>query len=63
MNKLISAILITVSFNALAGVAFLKSERVIGLNKICLYMGSEGATTLTIKSYQLCPLTIKTQRG
>lgn len=41
-----------------AGTAFLKYERVSGMNKICVYdhLGSDVA--ITIKAYQLCPLTI-----
>lgn len=44
---------------ALAGTAFLKYERISGLNKICVYdyLGSEYA--ITIKSVELCPLTIE----
>ena len=58
MKKLILAVLITTSITAHAGIAFLKYERVSGMNKICVYnhMGSEVA--ITIKNYQLCPLNI-----
>ena len=38
---------------------FLSGEKVSGMNKICFYdcAGSEAA--ITVKSYELCPLTIK----
>ena len=57
MKKLILAALFT-SMTAHAGIAFLKYERVSGMNKICVYnqLGSEVA--ITIKNYQLCPLSI-----
>jgi len=57
MKKLI-LVLSLVSISAMAGTAFLKYERTSGLNKICVYdhLGSEVA--ITVKSYQLCPLTI-----
>lgn len=58
MNKLIAAVIITLSFSAHAGLAFFKYERTTGLNKICVYdhMGSD--ISITIKSYKLCPITI-----
>ena len=57
MKKLI-LVLSLVSISSMAGTAFLKYERTSGLNKICVYdhLGSEVA--ITVKSYQLCPLTI-----
>lgn len=44
---------------AFAGTAFLKGEKTSGFNKICFYdnLGSEVA--ITIKSTDLCPLTIE----
>ena len=38
---------------------FLSGEKTSGMNKICFYdcLGSEAA--ITIKNYELCPLTIK----
>ncbi len=58
MKKVLTALLIATSFNALAGVAFFKYERVSGMNKICVYdhLGSEVA--ITISSIKLCPLSI-----
>jgi len=51
-------ILALISSSAYAGTAFFKYERISGLNKICFYdhLGSEVA--ITIKSYELCPLTL-----
>ena len=56
MKKLLLILLIASTANA--ATAFLKYERISGMNKICVYdhLGSEVA--ITIKSYQLCPLTI-----
>ena len=44
--------------NAYGGTAYYLRERISGLNKICYYnhLGSEVA--ITIKSIQLCPVTI-----
>jgi len=44
---------------ALSVTCFLKHEYISGMNKICVYdmLGSDVA--ITIKSYQLCPLTIE----
>lgn len=41
-----------------AGVCFFKYEYVSGMNKICIYdcLGSD--TAITVKSHQLCPITI-----
>ena len=46
------------SFSALAGTAFFKYEYTSCMNKICVYdhLGSDVA--ITVKPYQLCPLTI-----
>ena len=56
MKKLLLALLIALP--AHASMAFLKYEYVSGLNKICVYdhLGSDVA--ITIKSYELCPLSI-----
>lgn len=59
--KRISSFIILTTFASLAfaGTAFLKGEKVSGLNKICIYdhLGSEVA--ITIKATELCPLTIE----
>lgn len=47
------------SFNASAGTAFLTGESVSGLNKICYYDHLGSRVAITIKSTQLCPLTIQ----
>jgi len=38
--------------------AFFQYEYSTGINKNCVYEGAGGTYTITIKSYQLCPLTI-----
>jgi len=42
----------------LAVTCFKTGEQVSGLNKICFYNCVGSGTAITIKSYQLCPLTI-----
>jgi hypothetical protein len=41
-----------------ASVCFGAGEQVSGMNKICYYKCITGTVAITIKSYQLCPLTI-----
>ena len=38
---------------------FSKGEKIDGMNKICYYLCPFGEAAFTIKSYQLCPLSIK----
>ena len=38
---------------------FYKGETTDGLNKICFYSCLSGDAAITIKSHQLCPLSIK----
>jgi hypothetical protein len=57
----VKKILLTVlllSTPAFACTGFFKTEYVSGMNKICIYdhLGSDVA--ITVKSYQLCPLSI-----
>jgi len=58
MKTFVLVLALAISSSAYAGLAFLKYERISGMNKICVYdhLGSDVA--ITIKSYQLCPLTI-----
>ena len=44
--------------NETFGMCFKKGERVSGLNKICTYTCTSGDKSITIKSTQLCPLSI-----
>ena len=43
---------------AYAGTGFLKGEKISGMNKICYYDCLGGEVAITIKSTELCPLTI-----
>ena len=43
---------------ASSSTCFLKGERVSGMNKICTYSCVSGDKSITIKSTQLCPLSI-----
>lgn len=58
MKRLILSIIFIVVSSVYARSAFFKYETVSGTNKICVYddLGSEVA--ITIKSYQVCPVTI-----
>jgi len=57
MKKLIlGALLITATFTANA--AFLKYSYVSGMNRICVYDDLGSTVMITIKSYELCPLSI-----
>jgi hypothetical protein len=47
------------SMSAHAGTAYLKYERNTGMTKQCIYDSPQGRHTITIKSYELCPLTIE----
>lgn len=51
-------VVLFLSVNAWAGTAFYTGERISGMNKLCYYdyLGSE--FVLTLKSYQLCPVTV-----
>ena len=42
----------------IAILCFKTGEQVSGLNKICFYDCAGSAAAITVKSYQLCPLTI-----
>jgi len=59
MKKIaVFAFVLAFASSAYAGKAFYKRERISGMNKICYYdhLGSEVA--ITIKSHELCPMTI-----
>ncbi len=43
----------------LAFICFLKGEDTSGLNKICFYRCPTGDAAITIKSYELCPLSVE----
>ena len=60
MKTLILATLLSVSLSATAGTAFFKYEYTSGMNKVCVYDDLGSNVAITIKSYQLCPLTINT---
>lgn len=59
MKKLIALIALVASASAYAGTAYYKSERVTGMTKQCYYdyLGSEYVRT--VRSHELCPLTIR----
>lgn len=50
---------IAVHYSRAGGTAFYVGERVSGLYKICYYNYMGSTIAITIKSYQLCPLTIQ----
>lgn len=51
--------LLLLSLPAHAGIAFLQDQYVSGMNRICIYnhLGSE--YSLTVKSYETCPVTVE----
>ena len=60
MKRILTFLLVlAIASAAFAGAAFLKGEKTSGFNKMCFYdqLGSEVA--ITIKSTELCPLTIE----
>jgi hypothetical protein len=60
MKKLIVMIAAALlSASAFAGTAFLKYERVTGMTKQCVYDYLGNEYTKTIRSTELCPLTIR----
>ena len=62
MKKLIALMIVTASVTAFAGTAFLKYERVTGSTKQCVYDYLGNEYTRTIRSTELCPLTIQVSR-
>lgn len=59
MKKLIALIVLTASATAFAGTAYLKYERVTGMTKQCVYDYLGNEYTRTVRSSELCPLSIK----
>jgi hypothetical protein len=61
MKKLmmIAIMLVSMSAHALEVTAFKTGERVTGQTKQCYYKFAGSEYTKTIKSYELCPLSIK----
>ena len=68
MNKVKALILGSVMLGSLvyptlvanSAMTCLKSgEQISGMNKICYYNCPTGSAAITIKSYQLCPLSIQ----
>lgn len=59
MKKLIALIALTASATTFAGTAFLKYERVTGMTKQCVYDYLGNEYTRTMRSTDLCPLSIE----
>lgn len=59
MKKLIVLLAAVASLSAYAGTAFLTGEKTTGMTKQCFYnyLGSE--YTRTVRSHELCPLSIR----
>jgi hypothetical protein len=59
MKKTAAAMLmLAISLNAIAATAFLKGQYVSGMNRICLYDHLGSTVAITVRSIDLCPLTI-----
>jgi hypothetical protein len=52
-------VLATLAVAGGSGLCFYESEKVSGLNKMCFYSCASGNAAITVKSHQVCPLTIK----
>jgi hypothetical protein len=60
MKKLVFVLaLATAATAALAGTAFLKSETITGMTKQCVYDYLGSTYTRTVKSYDICPVTVQ----
>lgn len=59
MKKILLIILLLMTIPATAGTAFLKGEQINGLTKICFYDYLGSSYAITVKSHELCPLTIE----
>ncbi len=46
---------------AAPGTAFLKGERVSGMNKICYYDDLGSTLAITVSAYEICPMFIRTK--
>jgi hypothetical protein len=64
LNYIIRAAVLTIctatATTAVAGTAFLKSEQISGMNKICYYDELGSTVAITIGATELCPLSINT---
>lgn len=58
MKKVILAIVVLTSFSATAATAFKTGEMTTGMTKQCFYSYAGNTYTRTVKSHQLCPLSI-----
>ena len=47
------------SLRAASETCFLKGQRVDGMNRICYYDCVSGDAAITVKSVQLCPISIR----
>lgn len=56
---LVLAISGAVSLSAFRERCYYDRETVDGLNKICYYSCASGSAAITVKSHQLCPLSIQ----
>jgi len=57
MKTIVFILAIVASANASA-MCFFKYERTSGLNKICVYSCPDGERAITVKSYDLCPISL-----
>ena len=64
MTYLTKAVAVTFLFasatSAFAGTAFKTGEQTSGMNKICFYNDLGSTVAITIRSHELCPLSINT---
>lgn len=58
MKKLAFVLGLSISLSAHAGTAFFKYEVQQGLTKLCVYDYIGNIHSITLKSYQVCPVSI-----
>ncbi len=58
-HTILAIALLLAAQSATAGTAFLKSQYVSGMSRICLYDHLGSTVAITIPSYSVCPLTIQ----
>lgn len=58
VQTVIGTVLVAGLAASAAATCYYKAERVSGMNKICLYSCTSGEAAYTVRSTDLCPLTI-----
>ena len=62
MRTLFFVLCLTFAATAHAGIAFFKYEIEQGMTKLCVYDYLGNIHSITVKSYQICPISIQVER-